>query len=121
MRPTPLPEAIVTGNGRIEATEIDIATKTPGRIVEILPYEGDFVQFGMVLARMDIDCSIKAFLRPMIKRGNSLMLEQLNILTRPFNTVHHEPVEGCTSLGFDKFSPNGIPVINRAGLKKSPL
>ena len=54
MRPTPLPEAIVTGNGRIEATEIDIATKTPGRIVEILPYEGDFVQFGMEIGRAHV-------------------------------------------------------------------
>jgi HlyD family secretion protein len=54
LRPAPLPEAIVTGNGRIEATEIDIATKTAGRIIEILPHEGDFVAAGMVLARMDI-------------------------------------------------------------------
>ncbi|WP_082880240.1 HlyD family secretion protein [Methylomonas methanica] len=53
LRPAPLPEAIVTGNGRIEATEIDIATKTAGRIIEILPHEGDFVASGMVLARMD--------------------------------------------------------------------
>lgn len=53
LRPAPLPEAIVIGNGRIEATEIDIATKTAGRIIEILPHEGDFVAFGMVLAKMD--------------------------------------------------------------------
>jgi HlyD family secretion protein len=53
MRPDSLPPGIVSGNGRIEATEIDIATKTPGRIVEILAREGDFVQAGEVLARMD--------------------------------------------------------------------
>jgi len=53
MRPAPLPPSIVFGNGRIEATEIDIATKTAGRIVEILAREGDFVQAGEVLARMD--------------------------------------------------------------------
>jgi HlyD family secretion protein len=53
MRPAPLPPSIVSGNGRIEATEIDIATKTAGRIVEILAREGDFVQAGQVLARMD--------------------------------------------------------------------
>jgi HlyD family secretion protein len=52
-RPAALPESIVTGNGRIEATEIDIATKTAGRIIEILPHEGDFVQTGSALARMD--------------------------------------------------------------------
>ncbi|NRP73336.1 Inner membrane protein YibH [Ensifer psoraleae] len=47
------PAGIVNGNGRIEATEIDISTKTAGRIVEILVYEGDFVEEGQILARMD--------------------------------------------------------------------
>lgn len=44
---------LASGNGRIEAVEIDIATKTPGRIKEILVDEGDFVTSGQVLARMD--------------------------------------------------------------------
>jgi HlyD family secretion protein len=48
-----LPPGIASGNGRIEAVEIDIATKTPGRIQEILVREGDFVRVGQVLARMD--------------------------------------------------------------------
>lgn len=53
LRPAGLPAGIVAGNGRIEATEINIATKTPGRVVEILAREGDFVQAKAVLARMD--------------------------------------------------------------------
>lgn len=53
LRPSGLPAGIVAGNGRIEATEIDIATKAPGRIIEILAKEGDFVQAGSILARMD--------------------------------------------------------------------
>ncbi|TFV30647.1 HlyD family efflux transporter periplasmic adaptor subunit [Bradyrhizobium frederickii] len=48
-----LPPGIASGNGRIEAVEIDIATKPPGRIQEILVREGDFVTVGRVLARMD--------------------------------------------------------------------
>lgn len=48
-------EGFVSGNGRIEATEIDIATKLPGRVDEILVREGDFVTAGQVLARMQID------------------------------------------------------------------
>jgi HlyD family secretion protein len=48
-----LPPGIASGNGRIEAVEIDIATKTPGRIQEILVREGDFVTAGQVLARMN--------------------------------------------------------------------
>lgn len=49
------PAGIVSGNGRIEAVEIDVATKTPGRIKEILVNEGDFVDAGHVLARMDTE------------------------------------------------------------------
>jgi len=48
-----LPPGIASGNGRIEATEIDIAAKMPGRIQDILVREGDFVTAGQVLARMD--------------------------------------------------------------------
>ena len=50
-----LPEGIASGNGRIEAVEIDISTKIPGRIKEILVNEGDFVSAGEVLARMDTE------------------------------------------------------------------
>ncbi|WP_240194820.1 HlyD family secretion protein [Desulfobulbus rhabdoformis] len=46
-------EFLASGNGRIEAVEIDIAAKSAGRIEEILVDEGDFVTSGQVLARMD--------------------------------------------------------------------
>jgi HlyD family secretion protein len=48
-----LPAGIVSGNGRIEADEVDIATKYAGRVQEILVQEGDLVKAGQVLARMD--------------------------------------------------------------------
>ena len=48
-------EGFVSGNGRIEATEIDIATKLPGRIEDILVREGDFVSAGQLLARMQLE------------------------------------------------------------------
>ena len=48
-------EGFVSGNGRIEATEIAIATKTGGRVAELRVNEGDFVQAGQVLARMELD------------------------------------------------------------------
>lgn len=55
MRPTGLGEGFVSGNGRIEATEIDVATKYAGRVVDIYAREGDFVKAGQVLAQMQID------------------------------------------------------------------
>lgn len=54
LHPKELLTSIASGNGRIEATEINIATKTAGRIAEVLAREGDFVKSGAVLARMDI-------------------------------------------------------------------
>ncbi len=48
-----LPAGFASGNGRIEATEIDIATKIQGRIVEVLVHEGDTVEARQILARMD--------------------------------------------------------------------
>ena len=45
-------DGFVSGNGRIEATEIDIATTLAGRVQAILVREGDVVEAGQPLARM---------------------------------------------------------------------
>lgn len=50
-----LPAGFAKGNGRIEAVEIDVSAKIPGRIKEILVDEGDFVTAGQVVARMDTE------------------------------------------------------------------
>lgn len=50
-----LPAGIASGNGRIEAVEIDISTKAAGRIKDIMADEGDFVAVGQVLAQMDTE------------------------------------------------------------------
>lgn len=48
-----LPDGIAVANGRLEAEQIQVSTKTPGRVMEVLVEEGDFVQAGHVVARMD--------------------------------------------------------------------
>lgn len=63
-KPASLPEGFVIGNGRIEATEVDISAKTAGRIKEVLFKEGDFVEAGQVVARMDT-LTMEADLRQM--------------------------------------------------------
>jgi len=55
LRQPALPESLASGNGRIEATEVDIATKYAGRLVDILVREGDMVEAAQVLARMDTE------------------------------------------------------------------
>ncbi|MDF1486122.1 HlyD family efflux transporter periplasmic adaptor subunit [Ramlibacter sp. H39-3-26] len=54
LRPTGPGAGFASGNGRIEATEIDVATKFAGRVDDILVNEGDFVKAGQPLARMQI-------------------------------------------------------------------
>ncbi len=50
-----LPTGIVSGNGRIESVEVDVAAKYGGRISEILAREGDLVEEGQVLVKMNTD------------------------------------------------------------------
>lgn len=45
--------AFASGNGRIEATEVNISTKLAGRLVAVLAKEGEDVAEGQLLARMD--------------------------------------------------------------------
>ncbi len=53
LRQDEVPEGFASGNGRIEATETDIATKLAGRLETVRADEGDMVQGGQVVARMD--------------------------------------------------------------------
>lgn len=48
-----LPDGIATGHGRLEVEEVHVAVKYGGRVAEILVDEGDRVETGDVLARLD--------------------------------------------------------------------
>jgi HlyD family secretion protein len=48
-----LPAGFASGNGRLEATEYDVASKRAGRLAEVLVAEGALVEPRQVVARMD--------------------------------------------------------------------
>lgn len=48
-----LPDGFAAANGRIEVERVDIASKYAGRVAAIDVKEGDFVEKGAVVARMD--------------------------------------------------------------------
>ena len=48
-----LPPGFAMGNGRIEAEEVNVATKYAGRIDKVLVHEGDAVKAGQEIAQMD--------------------------------------------------------------------
>jgi HlyD family secretion protein len=54
-RPAKVPEGFASSNGRIEATEVDVAAKLAGRIVDEVVDEGDYVTVGQVVAHMDVE------------------------------------------------------------------
>ena len=60
--PDALPKGIAGGNGRLEATSLDVAARSSGRVQHVRVREGDFVAAGDEVARMDTQ-SLEAQLR----------------------------------------------------------
>jgi len=44
----------ISGNGRLEATEVDVAAKLPGRLQDLVVAEGDYVRAGQLLGHMQV-------------------------------------------------------------------
>lgn len=55
LRKPDVPEGFAASNGRLEATDYYISAKRAGRIAEVLVNEGDTVEAGQVVARMDTE------------------------------------------------------------------
>ena len=52
LRGETLPDGVVKSNGRIEATQVDVSSKYPGRLSEVTVEEGSSVTQGQVIARI---------------------------------------------------------------------
>jgi HlyD family secretion protein len=50
-----VPEGFAASNGRLEATDVYISAKRAGRIAEVLVNEGDTVEAGQTVAKMDTE------------------------------------------------------------------
>ena len=77
LRAPELPTGITFGNGRLEATEIDVATKIAGRLLTLIPHEGDWVDKDQVVATLDAE-DIAAQLRAaeaQVRQAQELTLE----------------------------------------------
>jgi HlyD family secretion protein len=55
LRTPELPQGLAFGNGRLEATEVDVAIKVGGRLASLIPHEGDKVAQGQTVATLDAD------------------------------------------------------------------
>jgi len=61
-RPAGLPPGFASGNGRLEAIEVDVASKIAGRLSSVVPREGDMVEAGSIVASIDAE-DLRAQLR----------------------------------------------------------
>jgi HlyD family secretion protein len=71
-RPPKLPDGFASSNGRIEATEIDVATKLAERLAEERVDEGDLVTKGQVLATMNTEVLTAQLREAVAKRDAAL-------------------------------------------------
>lgn len=76
MRDTGPGKGFAGGNGRIEATEIDVAAKLAARIDKILVQEGDFVKAGQPLVQMQTD-TLEAQRAEAVAQYHQAVAEQL--------------------------------------------
>jgi HlyD family secretion protein len=81
----PLPPGIAKANGRLEAEQVEIAAKYPGRIAVVLAKEGDMVHTGQVLARMDtaeLNAQLRAAQAQVLKDQRTEVMAEAQILER---------------------------------------
>jgi HlyD family secretion protein len=90
-----LAPGVVSGNGRIEATEINLAARVPGRLAEVLVGEGDFVKEGQVLARIQTDILEAQLLEAQAKlrqAKNAIITAQAQVTARESEKLAAEAV-----------------------------
>jgi HlyD family secretion protein len=80
-----LPPGIASGNGRLEADQIDVDTKFAGRIAKLFVDEGDMVAAGQVVALMDtqdLQASLKKAQAVVSQAGQALDEAKANLTSQ---------------------------------------
>ena len=83
-----LPPGFAAGNGRLEANEIYTATKFAGRVKTILFNEGDTVEAGQIVARMDtsaLDAQLRQEQAQIIESENARKVALAQIAVKQAN------------------------------------
>ncbi len=86
---------IIRANGRIEATEIDIAPRISGRVKEILVNEGDYVKAGEIVAYMDtdvLDAQLREVQGKLLQANNFVAVKQSTLIQRKSEKIAAEAI-----------------------------
>jgi HlyD family secretion protein len=85
LRGETLPAGIVKSNGRIEATQVDVSSKYPGRLAEVTVEEGSSVTQGQVIARIsspEYEAQLRAAQADVQKAKDALSAAEAEIVSR---------------------------------------
>jgi HlyD family secretion protein len=89
-----LPPGIASGNGRLEADEIDTDTKFAGRIAALFVDEGDLTKAGAILAKMDtqdLEASLKQDQALILQAGQTLEAAKQTLARQKSQVVYLGP------------------------------
>jgi HlyD family secretion protein len=104
------PEGIVKTNGRIEATQIDVAAKYAGRLATVTVNEGDNVTAGQVVARIsspEYEAQLSGARSQVLKTKHSLAEAEALIAERQ-----------SAKLYFDQDVARGQPLVEHGNMTK---
>src|SRR3974390_1114068 len=85
LRGRDMPEGIVKTNGRIEATQVDVAAKYPGRLATLTVDEGDEVTAGQVVGTIsspENEAQLRAAQAQVLKAKHAMAEAEANIVQR---------------------------------------
>ena len=85
LRGETLPDGIVKSNGRLEATQVDVSSKYPGRLSEVTVEEGSSVTQGQVIAKItspEYEAQLRAAKADVQKANDALATAEAEITSR---------------------------------------
>jgi HlyD family secretion protein len=85
LRGQALPDGIVKSNGRLEATQVDVSSKYPGRLSEVTVEEGSSVAKGQVIAKItspEYEAQLRAAKADVQKANDALAAAEAEIAAR---------------------------------------
>ena len=85
LRGQTLPAGIVKSNGRLEATQVDVSSKYPGRLAEVTVVEGSSVTQGQVIAKIsspEYDAQLRGAQADVQKAKDALTAAEAEIVSR---------------------------------------
>ena len=115
-----LAESFPSGNGRIEATEINLASKFAGRLERVLVQEGEFVTAGQELAILDAT-SLEAQLDEAKARHQEVLQSvataqaQIALRESELAAVEAEVIQSEAALGANRSRFNRTKMLSREG------